>query len=167
MSDMPFDAEARQTSPFISIWWRPRQTIERIVAGRPDHLVLPLAAVGCRHATSGSGRWCNSVTPALSVLLNQNQMLQILDLTGFLHANRQPPPDQVRGHASLENAIVAALQRRRRNARHGSRRGALIVKQKPKRQSACRSPELEPHGPVSLRCYPCVFCGCVRRPVCI
>ncbi len=46
MSDMPFDAEARQTSPFISIWWRPRQTIERIVASRPDHLVLPLAALG-------------------------------------------------------------------------------------------------------------------------
>jgi len=46
MSDMSFDAEARQTSPFISIWWRPRQTIERIVAGRPDHLVLPLAALG-------------------------------------------------------------------------------------------------------------------------
>jgi signal peptidase I len=45
MSDMPFDAEARQTSPFISIWWRPRQTIERIVAGRPGHLVLPLAAL--------------------------------------------------------------------------------------------------------------------------
>jgi hypothetical protein len=35
MSDIPFDADARQTSPFISIWWRPRQTIERIVASRP------------------------------------------------------------------------------------------------------------------------------------
>src|SRR5262245_61608944 len=27
-----------------------------------------------------------------------------LVLTRFLHANRVPPPDQVRGHASLENA---------------------------------------------------------------
>jgi len=46
MSDMPFDADARQTSPFISIWWRPRQTIERIVASRSGYLVLPLAALG-------------------------------------------------------------------------------------------------------------------------
>jgi signal peptidase I len=46
MSDMPFDADARQTSPFISIWWRPRPTIERIVASRPGYLVLPLAALG-------------------------------------------------------------------------------------------------------------------------
>lgn len=46
MSDMPFDRDARQTSPFISIWWRPRQTIERIVASRPGYLVLPLAALG-------------------------------------------------------------------------------------------------------------------------
>jgi signal peptidase I len=46
MSDIPLDADARQTSPFISIWWRPRQTIERIVASRPGHLVLPLAALG-------------------------------------------------------------------------------------------------------------------------
>ena len=45
MSDTPFDADTRQTSPLISIWWRPRQTIERIVAGRPDYMVLPLAAL--------------------------------------------------------------------------------------------------------------------------
>src|ERR1700732_4035778 len=31
--------------------------------------------------------------------------LPIVYLTRFLHANRFPPPDQVRGHASLENAI--------------------------------------------------------------
>src|SRR5579872_1691739 len=31
-------------------------------------------------------------------------------LTRFLHANRYPPPDQVRGHASLENALVKLLQ---------------------------------------------------------
>src|SRR5579871_4022515 len=29
----------------------------------------------------------------------------IIFLTRFLHANRYPPPDQVRGHASLENAM--------------------------------------------------------------
>jgi signal peptidase I len=46
MSDMPLDADARPTSPFISIWWRPRQTIERIVASQPGYLVLPLAALG-------------------------------------------------------------------------------------------------------------------------
>src|SRR6202011_2486605 len=32
--------------------------------------------------------------------------LPIVYLTGFLHANRYPPPDQVRGHASLENAMA-------------------------------------------------------------
>src|ERR1700738_3238912 len=31
--------------------------------------------------------------------------LPIVYLTRFLHANRYPPPDQVRGHASLENAM--------------------------------------------------------------
>jgi hypothetical protein len=31
--------------------------------------------------------------------------LSILDLTRFLDANRFPPPDQLRGHASLENDL--------------------------------------------------------------
>ena len=31
----------------------------------------------------------------------------LLDLTRFLDANRSPPPDQVRGHTSLENALAA------------------------------------------------------------
>src|SRR3954454_8183779 len=31
-------------------------------------------------------------------------------LTRFLHANRYPPPDHVRGHASLENAM-SSLER--------------------------------------------------------
>jgi hypothetical protein len=35
----------QQTSPLISIWWRPRQTIKR-VADRPRYLVLPLATLG-------------------------------------------------------------------------------------------------------------------------
>jgi hypothetical protein len=30
-----------------------------------------------------------------------------LVLTRFLHANRYPPPDQIRGHASLENALMS------------------------------------------------------------
>jgi hypothetical protein len=32
--------------------------------------------------------------------------LWILVLTHFLYANRFPPPDQVRGQASLENALA-------------------------------------------------------------
>jgi signal peptidase I len=46
MSAMPSDADAPRTPPLISIWWRPRQTIERIVAERPHHLVLLLAVLG-------------------------------------------------------------------------------------------------------------------------
>ena len=53
MSDMPLGAGARQTSPFISIWWQPRQTIERLVASRPGYLVLPLAALGGAAAAVG------------------------------------------------------------------------------------------------------------------
>jgi hypothetical protein len=34
--------------------------------------------------------------------------LQIFDLTRFLDANRFPPPDQVRGRASLENALTGS-----------------------------------------------------------
>jgi signal peptidase I len=33
-------------SPFATIWLNPRETIERIVATRPTHLVLPLAILG-------------------------------------------------------------------------------------------------------------------------
>ena len=36
--------------------------------------------------------------------MNQNRSL-VFVLTRFLYANPFPPPDQVRGHASLENAI--------------------------------------------------------------
>lgn len=46
MSGVPSDAEPRSASPLISVWLRPRQTIERIVAERPRHLVLLLAALG-------------------------------------------------------------------------------------------------------------------------
>src|SRR6202163_2352332 len=37
---------------------------------------------------------------------------QIVIWTRFLHANRYPPLDQVRGHASLENALVCLVARR-------------------------------------------------------
>lgn len=45
MSEMPLDADTRQASPFRSIWWRPLQTMERLLASRPGYLVLPLAAL--------------------------------------------------------------------------------------------------------------------------
>jgi hypothetical protein len=46
MSDLPVDAGAKRTPPLISFWLNPRQTIERIVADRPHHLVLPLITLG-------------------------------------------------------------------------------------------------------------------------
>jgi signal peptidase I len=46
MSDLPVDAGAKRTPPLISFWLNPRQTIERIVADRPHHLVLPLIMLG-------------------------------------------------------------------------------------------------------------------------
>ena len=46
MSDMSVDAGAQRTSPLISFWLSPRQTIERVVAERPRYLVLPLITVG-------------------------------------------------------------------------------------------------------------------------
>ena len=46
MPDLPVDAGAKRTPPLISFWLNPRQTIERIVADRPPHLVLPLITLG-------------------------------------------------------------------------------------------------------------------------
>jgi signal peptidase I len=46
MSDVPLEAEVRPQSPWLSVWWAPRESIERIVAGPPNHLVLLLAALG-------------------------------------------------------------------------------------------------------------------------
>jgi len=46
MSDLPVDAGAERTSPLISFWLKPRQTIERLLAERPRHLVLPLITLG-------------------------------------------------------------------------------------------------------------------------
>jgi signal peptidase I len=38
--------DAGSPSPWATIWFSPRETIERIVATRPAHLVLPLAVLG-------------------------------------------------------------------------------------------------------------------------
>jgi signal peptidase I len=46
MPDVPSAAVLRRASPLISVWLAPRQTIERIVAEWPHHLVLPLAVLG-------------------------------------------------------------------------------------------------------------------------
>jgi len=45
--------------------------------------------------------------PRAPVLIESEPVLWILVLTCFLYANRFPPPDQVRGRASLENALVS------------------------------------------------------------
>src|SRR5258707_13142499 len=56
-----------------------------------------------------------------SVLI-EPRLLPSFVLTRFRNANRRPPPDQVRGHASLENALVnrAAGLRRTGAADHRS-----------------------------------------------
>jgi signal peptidase I len=46
MSDVPSEAVGRRTPPLISVWLGPRQTIQRIVAEWPHHMVLPLAVLG-------------------------------------------------------------------------------------------------------------------------
>ena len=46
MSDPLSRTEVRRVSPFISIWSKPRQTIEAVITDRPNRLVLLLAALG-------------------------------------------------------------------------------------------------------------------------
>jgi signal peptidase I len=46
MSDVSIEAGAPRTAPLITFWLSPRQTIERIVAERPRHLVVPLIMLG-------------------------------------------------------------------------------------------------------------------------
>ena len=46
MSDVPLGTELRRVSPWLSVWWAPRESIERIVAGPPSPLVLLLAVLG-------------------------------------------------------------------------------------------------------------------------
>src|SRR5215470_11708794 len=38
-------ADPSKPSPWLSVWWRPRDTIERIVSTNPKHHVLLLAAL--------------------------------------------------------------------------------------------------------------------------
>src|SRR6266851_4033971 len=59
--------------------------------------------------------------------------LWILDLSRFLDANRSPPPDQVRGHASRENALVLLRHkfirtRRAVEARQHGHRGKRLTR---------------------------------------
>src|SRR5450631_1395642 len=49
--------------------------------------------------------------------------LWILDLTRLPDANRFPPPDQVRGHASFENAPVCGSE-----IETGPRRGPVVTR---------------------------------------
>jgi signal peptidase I len=53
MSGVSFDAEPRPASPLISVWLRPRQTIERIVTEQPRYLVLQLAGLGGAAGVAG------------------------------------------------------------------------------------------------------------------
>src|SRR5262245_4679253 len=43
---MSVDTHGQRTPPLISVWFSPRQTIERIVAERPRYLLLPLVMLG-------------------------------------------------------------------------------------------------------------------------
>jgi signal peptidase I len=54
MSDASSEAIVRPTPTLISVWLAPRQTIERIVAEWPHHLVLPLAVLGGAAAAAGA-----------------------------------------------------------------------------------------------------------------
>jgi hypothetical protein len=49
----------------------------------------------------------NARSRAFSISMKLKSELQIPGLTRFLDANRFPPADRVRGHASLENAPAA------------------------------------------------------------
>ncbi len=40
------EANRLKPSPWLSVWWKPRDTIERIVATNPHYHVLLLAIVG-------------------------------------------------------------------------------------------------------------------------
>jgi signal peptidase I len=46
MSDAPMGDAARRASPFLSIWSRPRQAIDDILASDAGRLVLPISALG-------------------------------------------------------------------------------------------------------------------------
>src|SRR6266480_1124028 len=90
---------------WCSGWIRPaRQPATRTEARR----VLPAV-----HRDRARLRWFRAwrrrdrrAADAISVLIESEPRLRLFVLTRFLHANRYPPPDQVRGHASLKNALT-------------------------------------------------------------
>jgi signal peptidase I len=51
------------SSPFVTLWLNPRQTIERIVATRPRHLVIVLAALGMIASLYGQMDRLSGMTP--------------------------------------------------------------------------------------------------------
>ena len=57
---------------------------------------------------------CALEDPAYSSIPTESERAPDFVSTRFLYANRHPPTDQVRGHASLENALAEFLQRRKR-----------------------------------------------------
>jgi signal peptidase I len=52
------------SSPFVTLWLSPRQTIERIVATRPRHLVIVLAALGMIASLYGQMDRLSGMTPS-------------------------------------------------------------------------------------------------------
>src|SRR5262245_5080674 len=59
-------SESLRPSPWLSVWWKPRATIERILATNPTHHVLLLAAIG-------------GVASALTQLIFANFAIELLD----------------------------------------------------------------------------------------
>ena len=61
MTELP---DRYAASPFVTLWLRPRQTIERIVATQPRHLVLVLAALGMIAGLDGQMERLSGPTPS-------------------------------------------------------------------------------------------------------
>src|SRR5229473_6206451 len=71
---------------------------------------MPLASPLDRESQPPSPLLCTASWSLVSIESKRGS--RFLDLTRFLDANRSPPPDQVRGHASLENALGWILLRK-------------------------------------------------------
>jgi signal peptidase I len=63
----PTDASARQSSPLLSVWSHPRDTIDRVLATNPGQHVLLLAVLG---ATSRAVVWLVAESGSASALLD-------------------------------------------------------------------------------------------------
>jgi len=57
------DGDPLKPSPWLSVWWRPRDTIERIVSTNPKHHVLVLAAL--------VGIWTSIKAPGVGSLVRE------------------------------------------------------------------------------------------------